>query len=391
MLLSLSLILIVALTFNGILSKLKIPGLLGMIGTGIILGPYVFDLIAPEILTISADLREIALIVILIRAGLSLDIQDLKRVGRPALLMCFIPATLELAAITILAPIFLGITTLEAAILGSVVAAVSPAVIVPRMIKLLDEGYGKKHNIPGLIMAGASVDDIFVIVLFTAFMGMYKGEGFDAASLLRVPLSIIIGIIFGILIGLILVQLFKKIHMRDTVKVLIIFSASFMMITIESILGSIIPMSGLLAIMALGVTILSLYENLASRLKQKFSKIWVAAEIILFVLVGAAVDISYISRVGVLSIVLVICGLILRIIGVNLSLIKTSLTPKERLFCSISYLPKATVQAAIGSIPLTEGVAAGNTILVIAVLAILITAPIGATLIDNSYKRLLDQ
>lgn len=390
MLLSLALIFLMAMTLNAILTKLKIPGLLGMIFTGILLGPYTLDIIAPEILDISADLREMALIVILLRAGLSLDIRDLKRVGRPAILMCFIPASLEIVAIVILAPIFLDMTLLEAAILGTVVAAVSPAVVVPRMIKLIDEGYGKKHSIPQLVMAGASVDDIFVIVLFASFMGMYKGASFDAIALMKVPISIVVGIGIGIGVGLILVQFFKKLHMRDTIKVVIILCVSFLLVALEDLIAPYVPMSGLLSIMALGATILSTYEILSVRLKGKFTKIWVGAEIILFVLVGAAVDLSYLKFAGILSLVLILIGLILRVLGVNLSLIKTPLTNKERVFCSISYLPKATVQAAIGAIPLTEGVAAGHTILVIAVLAIVITAPIGALGIDRSYKSLLD-
>lgn len=390
MLLSLALILLVALILNGILIQLKLPGLLGMIATGIILGPFVLDLIAPEILAISADLRQVALIVILIRAGLSLDLNDLKRVGRPAVLMCFVPATLEIAAITFLAPFLLNITTIEAAILGAVVAAVSPAVVVPRMIHLIDKGYGKKHSIPQLVMAGASVDDIYVIVLFASFMDMYKGAGFNAGNLLRVPISIAIGIVFGIGVGLLLVTLFKHLHLRDTVKVLIILSSAFVMIFIEELLKPYLPISGLLAIMALGGTILATYNVLALRMKQKFSKIWVGAEIILFVLVGAAVDITYIPQAGLGAIVLILLALLARMLGVAISVSGTQLTTKERLFSAIAYLPKATVQAAIGSIPLTQGVEAGNTILVVAVLAIIITAPIGAIGIDRGYQLLLD-
>ena len=390
MLLSLALILLVALVLNGILVKLKLPGLLGMIATGIILGPFVLNLIAPEILAISADLRQIALIVILIRAGLSLDINDLKRVGRPAILMCFVPATLEITAITLLAPLLLGISYIEAAILGAVVAAVSPAVVVPRMIRLIDQGYGKKHSIPQLVMAGASVDDIYVIVLFASFMDMYKGAGFNASNLLRVPISIALGIVFGIGVGWLLVTLFKQLHLRDTVKVLIILSTAFVMIFIEELVKPYVPISGLLAIMALGGTILATYDVLAIRMKQKFSKIWVGAEIILFVLVGAAVDITYIPQAGLGAVLLIFIALGARMLGVAISVTGTQLTTKERLFSAIAYLPKATVQAAIGSIPLTQGVEAGNTILVVAVLAIIITAPIGAIGIDRGYQVLLD-
>lgn len=390
MLLSLALILLVSLVLNGILMKLNLPGLLGMIGTGIVLGPFVLNLIAPEILAISADLRQLALIVILIRAGLSLDINDLKRVGRPAILMCFVPATLEITAITLLAPLLLNIRYMEAAILGAVVAAVSPAVVVPRMIRLIDRGYGKKHSIPQLIMAGASVDDIYVIVLFASFMDMYNGAGFSASNLLRVPISIALGILFGIGVGLLLVTLFKQLHLRDTVKVLIILSTAFVMIFIEELLKPFLPISGLLAIMALGGTILATYDVLAIRLKHKFSKIWVGAEIILFVLVGAAVNITYIPQAGLGAVVLIFIALGARMLGVAISVTGTQLTTKERLFSAIAYLPKATVQAAIGSIPLTQGVEAGNTILVVAVLAIIITAPIGAIGIDRGYQVLLD-
>ncbi len=390
MLLSLGFILTLALILGGLLKQLKIPSLLGMILTGIILGPYVLDWIDGSILSISADLRKIALIVILIRAGLSLDIEDLKRVGRPAVLMCFIPATLEIIIIAYLSPKLLGITLLEGAILGTVIAAVSPAVVVPRMINLIEKGVGKKNSIPQLIMAGSSVDDIYVIVLFASFMNMYGGDSFHFVDLIKVPISIITGILLGIGLGYSLVKLFKHLHLRDTVKVMILFSVAFFVIALESILENYIPMSGLLAIMAIGASILSFYQPLAIRLKSKFAKIWVGAEIILFVLVGAAVDISYLSHAGFYSIIILGAGLVFRIMGVLISLIKTPLGWKERVFCSISYLPKATVQAAIGSIPLAEGVAAGNTILVMAVLAILLTAPIGAIGIDNTYKKLLD-
>ncbi|HBR03873.1 MAG TPA: potassium transporter [Ruminiclostridium sp.] len=389
MLFSLALIMALGLTLSSLFTRLKLPGLMGMILTGIILGPYVLNLISPNILNISADLREIALIVILLRAGLSLDISDLKIVGRPAVLMCFVPATFELIAVVVLAPIFLHISYIEAAIMGAVLAAVSPAVVVPRMLALMEKGYGRDKSIPQLIMAGASVDDIYVIVLFTSFMGMYQGNEFSVLSLINVPVSVIIGLLVGILSGLLLVWLFKKLHVRDTVKVLIIMSVSFLFITIENVLKPYIPMSGLLAVMSLGGTILKTYEVLARRLLSKFSKIWVVSEIFLFVLVGAAVDIRYLSKAGILSVALILGALIFRIIGVNISLIKTKLNFKERLFCSLAYLPKATVQAAIGSIPLANGIKAGNTILTVAVLSIMITAPIGAIAIDNTYRKLL--
>lgn len=391
MLFSLSLILIIGFSLSGILNKLHIPGLIGMIVTGILLGPFVLDLISPDILNISADLREIALIVILMRAGLSIDINDLKKVGRPAILMCFVPATLEIIAIVLLAPPLLGLSTIEAAILGTVVAAVSPAVIVPRMLHLMETGYGKNKRIPQLIMAGASIDDIYVIVLFTSFMGLYQGDGFSASTILSIPAAITSGVMVGIISGLVLVKVFKRFHMRDTVKVLILLSTSFLFISLESFVEGVVPMSGLIAVMALGGTILKSYEVLAKRLKGKFSKIWVGAEIMLFVLVGAAVDITYLADAGLGSVLLILIALIFRVIGVAISLIKTDLSIKERLFCALAYLPKATVQAAIGAIPLTSGVAAGNTILTVAVLAILITAPIGAMGIDRTYKRVLQQ
>ena len=389
MLFSLSLILIIGFSLSGILNKLKLPGLMGMIFTGILLGPHMFNLISPDILNISSDLREIALIVILTRAGLSIDISDLKKVGRPAILMCFVPATLEIIAVTLLAPLLLDITYIEAALMGTVLAAVSPAIIVPRMLHLMESGYGKHKSIPQLIMAGASVDDIYVIVLFTSLMGVYQGQGFSSTTLLNVPISIVIGSFLGIATGLILVEMFKLMHLRDTLKVLIILSASFIFVTLETVMKPYVPMSGLLAVMALGATILKTNEVTAKRLMGKFSKIWVGAEIMLFVLVGAAVDINSLSGAGPKSILLLLAALALRIIGVNLSLIKTKLNLKERLFCSIAYLPKATVQAAIGAIPLSAGVDAGNTILTVAVLAILITAPIGAIGIDYTHPKLL--
>ena len=389
MLFSLSLILILGFSLSGIFNRLRLPGLLGMILTGIILGPYALNLISPDILDISSDLREIALIIILTRAGLNIDIKDLKKVGRPAILMCFVPALFEITAVTLLAPLFFNISYIEAAIMGSVLAAVSPAVIVPRMIHLIDSGYGKDKSIPQLIMAGASVDDIFVIVLFASFMGMYGGEGFNPTSLLLVPVSIISGMALGIISGFIFVKVFKAIHVRDTVKVLIMLSIAFLFVSLEDFIKPYFPVSGLLAVMAFSATILSTYEVLAKRITGKFSKIWVAAEVLLFVLVGAAVDISYLKGAGIASIVFILSALAFRIVGVNVSLLGTSLDKKERIFCSIAYLPKATVQAAIGAVPLAAGVSSGNLILTVAVVAILISAPLGAIGVDNTYKKLL--
>lgn len=389
MLLSLALILLVGFSLSGVLNKLKVPGLLGMIITGVVLGPYVLNLIDPTILAISSDLREIALIVILLRAGLSMDLKDLRKIGKPAILMCFIPASLEILTIIILAPLLLGVSYLEALIMGSVLAAVSPAVVVPRMLKLMDEGYGEDKNVPQLVMAGASVDDIYVIILFTAFIAMYQGAGFQATTLLNVPVSIISGILLGVMIGYILVKIFKAIHIRDTIKVLIILSVAFLVVGFEDTINTILPISGLLAVMAMGGMILFKYPILAKRLTGKFAKIWVGAELILFVLVGAAVDISYLSDAGLNSVLLILVALCFRILGVYLSLIMTKLNNKEKLFCAVAYLPKATVQAAIGALPLAAGVVSGHLILTVAVLAIMITAPLGAIGIDRSYKRLL--
>lgn len=389
MLFSLSLILIIGFSLSGIFKRLNLPGLLGMILTGIILGPYTLNLISEDILNISSELRQIALIVILMRAGLTVDINDLKKVGRPAILMCFIPATMEILAITFLGHMLFNISYLEAAILGSVLAAVSPAVVVPRMISLIENGYGKTKSIPQIIMAGASVDDIYVIVLFTSFLGMYSGDKFELSSLISVPISIISGIVLGILSGILMVKIFKKIHMRDTIKVLIILSVSFLFVSLEAFIKPYFAISGLLAVMALGGTILKTYEKLAARLTVKFSKIWVGSEILLFVLVGASVNLSYVSKSGISAVVLILVALCFRVFGVMIALLGTSLDSKEKLFCAIAYLPKATVQAAIGSVPLASGVTSGELILSVAVIAILITAPLGAIGVDKTYKHLL--
>ncbi len=389
MLLSLSLILIIGFSLSGILNRFKIPGLIGLIFTGILLGPQGLDLVSSDILNISKDLREIALIVILLRAGLTLDLRDLKKVGRPAVLMSFIPATLEILAISFIAPPLLGITYLEALILGAVLSAVSPAVVVPRMIHLMESGYGRKKRIPQMVLAGASVDDIYVIVLFTAFLGLYGGNQLNAGILLSVPVSVISGLGLGVLAGIVMVKVFKHLHIRDTIKVLIILSVSFLFMSFEDFAAPYFPLSGLLAVMALGGTILKKHEILARRIIGKFSKIWVGAEILLFVLVGAAVEIQALSGVGFKSVIIILFALVFRMVGVFISLIKTNLNKKERLFTAVAYLPKATVQAAIGTIPLTQGVAAGNTILSLAVLAIMLTAPLGALGIDRLHTKLL--
>jgi len=391
MLLSLALILMTGFSLSGIFNRLRIPGLLGMILTGMVLGPYALDLISTDILNISIELRQISLIVILTRAGLSIDLEDLRRVGRPAVLMSFVPATLEILAITLIAPLFFPVTRIEAALMGTVVAAVSPAVVVPRMLHLMDTGYGRARRIPHLIMASASLDDIYVIILFAAFMEMALGHGFSPASLLQVPLAIILGLILGILAGLVLVQLFKRLHMRDTIKVFITLSFAFILVTLEGTLKPYVPVSGLLAVMTLGATILRFYRNLAMRLLGKFSKVWVGAEIMLFVLVGAAVNITYLKGSSLSALALILLALAFRILGVYLSLVKTPLKGRERLFCALAYLPKATVQAAIGGIPLAAGIPGGEIILTVAVLSILVTAPIGAIGIDRGHEKLLVQ
>ena len=389
MLTSVALILLLGLLLGSIFSKMRLPGLLGMIIVGIILSPHALNLIDKSILSISADLRQIALVIILTRAGLSLNVADLKKAGRPAILMCFVPACIEITGTIVLAPILLGVTILEAAIIGSVIAAVSPAVIVPRMIKLIDEGYGKKHSIPQLILAGASVDDVFVIVVFTAFISLASTGTISVTSFLQIPVSILMGIGIGTAVGSIMVIFFKKFHMRDSVKILIILSFSFLLLELQNRLEGIIPISGLLAIMSLGIVIKQKYSVLAERLSSKYNKLWVAAEVFLFVLVGTTVDLKYAVTAGIFAVLLVIGALVFRMSGVAMSLIKTKLTRQEKLFCMIAYTPKATVQAAIGAIPFTMGLACGQTVLTVAVLSILITAPFGAICIDNLYKKLL--
>lgn len=391
MLTSLALIFLLGLLLSGIFKRLNLPGLIGMLLTGIVLGPYVLDLLDDSILTISADLRQLALIIILTRAGLSLDIEDLKKVGRPAFLMCFVPACFEILGTIIIAPKLLGITILDAAIMGAVVAAVSPAVVVPRMLYLMENNYGINKSIPQLIMAGASVDDVFVIVLFTAFTGLAQGQNISAASFMQIPVSIATGLLFGIIVGILLSHFFRRVHMRDSVKVIIILSVAFVLVAMENALKGIIPFSGLLAVMSLGAALKRKRAVVAERLSIKFSKLWVGAELLLFVLVGATVDIKYAIAAGVPTIIVIFAVLVFRMIGVFICLIKTELTMKERLFCMIAYMPKATVQAAIGSIPLSMGLSSGNIILTVAVLAILITAPLGALSIDITHKRFLEK
>ena len=389
MLFSFALIFLSGIVLGSIFNRLKLPQLIGMLLTGIILGPYLLNLLDPKILSISADLRQIALIIILTRAGLNLDINDLKKVGRPAVLMCFLPATLEILGMIIFAPKFLGLGLLDSAILGTVIAAVSPAVIVPKMLKLMEEGYGADRSIPQMIMAGASVDDVFVIVLFTSFIGLASTGSFSILNLIKIPTSIFFGISVGFLCAILLIYLFKKIHIRDSLKVIIILNISFLLVTFKHSLTDIIGFSGLLAIMSIGTGIQAKNTMLSKRMSIKYSKLWITAEVMLFVLVGATVNIKYALGASIPAILLIITVLIFRMIGVFLCLVGTSLSYRERLFCMIAYCPKATVQAAIGSIPLSMGLPSGNIILTVAVLSILITAPLGAFAIDISYKKLL--
>lgn len=391
MLLSISLILILGMFMGWICQKIKLPSLLGMLITGIVLGPYVLNLLDDSILGISAELHKIALIIILTRAGLGLDLSGLKKIGRPAVLMCFVPASFELIGMILLAPKLMGLTVLEAAIMGAVLAAVSPAVVVPRMVKLMDEGYGVNEGIPQLILAGASVDDVYVIVLFSTFVGMMQGEGASILKFVNIPISIFLGIAIGLLIGVLLAYFFKKMHIRDTSKVLIILSISFLLVVMEDKLSTPITFSALIAIMFIGIGLQKKRETVAKRLSVKYGKLWVAAEVFLFVLVGATVNIGYLGKVGVKALIVIIGALVFRMFGVFVCLLGTSLKRKERLFTMLAYTPKATVQAAIGGIPLALGFTCGDLVLTVAVLAIVLTAPLGAFAIDLSYKKLLNR
>ena len=389
MLTSLALIFLFGLIFGALFQKLRLPPLLGMLIVGIVLGPYALDWLDDSLLSISADLRQIALIIILTRAGLNLNISDLKKVGRPAVLMCFLPACFEILGMLVLAPPLLHISYLDAAIMGAVVGAVSPAVIVPKMLRLMEEGYGTEKSIPQLILAGASVDDVFVIVLFSSFTGLAKGESFSPWRFAEIPISILLGVLLGAALGLALAFFFQKVHVRDSVKVLLLLCFSFLLVALEDALEGIVPISGLIAVMSLGIALQRKRDIVARRLSLKFSKLWVAAELLLFVLVGATVDLHYAYAAGLPAVILIFGVLLFRMAGVWVCLFKTKLLFKERLFCVLAYMPKATVQAAIGSVPLSMGLSCGNIVLTVAVLAILITAPLGAFLIDLTYKKLL--
>lgn len=391
MLTSLALIFLFGLIFGALFQKLHLPPLLGMLIVGIVLGPYALNWLDDSLLSISADLRQIALIIILTRAGLNLNISDLKKVGRPAILMCFLPACFEILGMLVLAPPLLHISYLDAAIMGAVVGAVSPAVIVPKMLRLMEEGYGTKKSIPQLILAGASVDDVFVIVLFSSFTGLAKGESLSPWRFAEIPISILLGVLLGAALGLLLAFFFQKVHVRDSVKVLLLLSFSFLLVALEDALEGIVPISGLIAVMSLGIALQRKRDIVARRLSLKFSKLWVAAELLLFVLVGATVDLHYAYAAGLSAVILIFGVLLFRMAGVWVCLFKTKLLFKERLFCVLAYMPKATVQAAIGSVPLSMGLSCGNIVLTVAVLAVLITAPLGAFLIDLTYKKLLSR
>ena len=395
MLSSLSLIFLVGLAMGAICQRLKLPRIIGMLVTGIILGPYVLDLLDPSILSISADLRKIALIIILIKAGLSLDISDLKKAGRSAILMSFIPATFEIIGYVIFAPVLLKINRVEAAVMGAVLAAVSPAVVVPRMVSLIEQKYGTQKAIPQMIMAGASCDDIFVIVLFTTFLSMVQGGQVNIINFINIPVSIILGILLGAVTGYAMYLFFetayaRKHYVRNSMKVIIVLGVSFLLVSIESWLEGKISVSGLLAVVSMACVIKMKSTTLVSkRLSEKFGKLWLAAEVMLFVLVGAVVDIRYTLSAGIFAVFMIIIALIFRAVGVLICTVGTNLTWKERAFCVIAYLSKATVQAAIGSVPLAAGLPCGRLVLSVAVLAIIITAPLGAIGIDSTYKKIL--
>ncbi len=397
MLTSLALIFLVGLSLAAVASRLRLPRIVGMLFTGILLGPFVLDLLDPSILSISGDLRKIALIIILIKAGLSLDLADLKQVGRPAVLLSFVPASFELAAYTLFAPLLLPVTGVEAALMGAVLAAVSPAVVVPRMVHLIETGYGTKKSIPQMILAGASCDDIFVIVLFTSFLGMAVSGNTDFMGLIDIPVSIVLGILLGIITGCALGLFFesaymKKRHIRNSMKVIVVLGIAFLLMSVETWLSGIVAVSGLLAVMSMACA-LRIYSTgfVSKRLSDKFGKLWLAAEVILFVLVGAAVDIRYTLSAGFMAVIMILLALVIRSLGVWLCLLGTKLTNREKLYCVFAYLPKATVQAAIGSVPLAAGLPCGKIILSVAVLAILITATTGAFLMDLSYPRFLSK
>ena len=388
MLMSLCVIMLSGLLLGWICKKIRFPSLFGMIIAGIIIGPYALNLIDQSVLYVSSDIRRIALIVILIRAGLKLDLSDLKKVGRPAVLMCFVPACFEIVGMVVLAPILLNISFLDAAIMGAVIGAVSPAVIVPRMIKLIDEEYGTDKGIPQMILAGASVDDVFVIVMFTTFTGLAQGGEVSILRFLNIPVSIVTGIIVGLIAGFLFVKWFLKINIRATIKAIIVLSVSFALWAFEDSF-KMVPFASLIAIMAIGIGIKKWGSYYAKELSGKYDKMWAVAEIFLFVLVGASVAIDSAVSAGVSAIILVLGVLVFRMVGVFVCILGTKLSMKEKLFCMIAYTPKATVQAAIGGLPLAMGLPCGQIVLTVSVIAILLTAPLGAFGIDLTYQKFL--
>lgn len=395
MLTSLALIFLVGLAAAAICQQLRLPRIIGMLFTGILLGPCVLNWLDPSILSISADLRQMALIIILIKAGLSLDLADLKKVGRPAVLMSCLPASCEILAFFLLAPALLGVSRIEAAVMGAVLGAVSPAVVVPRMVQLMESGHGTDKSIPQMILAGASCDDIFVIVLFSTFTGMAQGGHADPMDFVQIPVSILLGVALGVAAGWVLSLFFETAYahkhcVRNSMKVIILLGASFLLMAVETWVKPWVSVSGLLAVVAMACTLkIRSIEFVSKRLSEKFGKVWLAAEVVLFVLVGAAVDLRYTLEAGPAAILMILLALCFRAVGVLLCLLGTPLDRKERLFCIIAYLPKATVQAAIGSVPLAMGLACGPIVLSVAVLAILITAPLGALGMDLTYQKLL--
>lgn len=397
MIASLAYIFLLGLAFAAVCTKLKLPRIIGMLAAGIILGPYALNMLDTSVLAVSADLRKIALIIILLKAGLSLDLSDLKKVGRPAVMMSFVPACFEILAYMLFAPYILGVTKIEAAVMGAVMAAVSPAVVIPRMSMLMDNGYGTKKSIPQLIMAGASCDDIFVIVLFSAFTGMAQGGTANVYDFIGIPISIILGVVLGSAVGICMGMFFENAnkrgrYIRNSMKVIIVLGISFILVSVETWTENIIPISGLLAVVGMACALkIKCVPSVTKRLSEKFGKLWIAAEVILFVLVGAAVDIRYTMGAGITAVGMILTALIFRCIGVFICVIGTELNRKERLFCIISYLPKATVQAAIGAVPLAMGLPCGKLVLSVSVLGILITAPLGAIGIDMTYEKLLDK
>lgn len=397
MLSSLSLIFLVGLALATICQQLHLPRIIGMLFTGILLGPYVLNCLDGSVLGISSELRQIALIIILIKAGLSLNLRDLKKVGRPAVMMSCIPASCEILAFFLLAPRILGISRIDAAVMGAVMGAVSPAVVVPRMVRLMEEKYGTEKSIPQMILAGASCDDIFVIVLFSTFLGMAQGEGADWKAFLNIPVSIILGVLIGIIAGYLLSTFFETAYahehcVRNSLKVIIVMGTAFMLMSIETWLKGIVSVSGLLAVVAMACVLKARsVESVSKRLSEKFGKLWLAAEVVLFVLVGAAVDIRYTLTAGGAAVLMVAAALVFRAVGVSICLLGTGLKKKEKLFCVIAYLPKATVQAAIGSVPMAMGLSSGKMILSVAVLGILITAPLGALGMDLTYRKCLER